>query len=279
MAKTQNRPTRSVEQSSQGRDYLAEISSAAKSRPMSCVVYGPPGIGKTSFGAAVPGCLFLIDDKEDGIGTLKASKLVQADIPVLPPAARWEDVLGMVRQLSQGGHDHKCLVIDTLGGIERLCHEFICRTQFNGEWGDKGFGGYQRGYEVSLSEWRLLLNALDDCRAAGMSVMALAHSVIKPYKNPEGDDYDRFVPDMHHKTWSLSHRWADMVLFLNYYVEVTSDGNRSKGRGGQSRTMYTEYHAAYEAKNRSGLPTEIDMGGSGEEAWGNLKAAITEARS
>jgi len=38
--------------------------------------------------------------------------------------------------------------------------------------------------------------------------------------------------------------------------------------------IYTEHHAAYEAKNRSGLPSEIEMGTSGKEAWENLKTAL-----
>ncbi len=83
---------------------------------------------------------------------------------------------------------------------------------------------------------------------------------------------------MHHKTWSLTHRWADMVLFLNYYVEVDTDGLRAKGKGGQDRVIYTEYHAAFEAKNRSNLPPEIEMGKSGQEAWANFKAAFAAAR-
>ena len=260
------------------RDFLAEVTTDAKPRPMAAIAYGPPGVGKTSFAASIPGRVFLIDDKEDGINTLKAAKLADADIPVLPPVKQWEDVLGVLRQLATAEHGYKALVIDTLGGLERLCHDFVCRNNFNGEWGEKGFAGYGRGYEVALPEWRLMLNALDDCRGRGMSIMALTHSIVKPYKNPEAEDYDRFVPDMHHKTWSLTHRWADMVLFMNYYVEVAKDGLRAKGRGGQDRVMYTEYHAAYEAKNRSGLPSEIEMGDSGKQAWGNLKAALAEAR-
>ena len=260
------------------RDFLAEISTQAKPRPMAAIVYGSPGTGKTSLGAAIPNRVFLIDAKEDGINTLKASRLVDADIPVLPPVDSWEDTLAVLKQLATNEHPYKALVLDTLGGLERLCHDYICRIHFRGDWGEKGFAGYQRGYEVALPEWRLLLNALDDCRDAGMSVMCLTHSVVAPFKNPEGEDYDRFVPDMHRKTWTLTHRWADMVLFLNYYVEVTTDGQRPKGRGGQNRIAYTEYHAAYEAKNRSGLPSEIDMGASGKEAWNNLKSAIEAAR-
>ena len=238
---------------------------------MAAILYGPPGIGKTSFGAAIPGRVFLCDDKEEGIHTLKGAGLVDADIPVLPSASQWTDVLGAVRQLATADHDYKALVIDTIGGLERLCHAHICLEFFRGDWCEKGFAGYQRGYEVALPEWRNLLNALDACRMKGMSILCLTHSLVRPFKNPEGDDFDRYIPDLHHKTWNLTHRWADMVLFANYYIEITEDG---KGRGGQQRLLYTEYHAAYEAKNRSSLPPEVDMGDNGAEAWGNLREAL-----
>ena len=260
------------------RNFLSEITTQTKPRPMAAVAYGLPGVGKSSLGAAIPNRVFLIDAKEDGIKTLKVSRLVDADIPVLPPVSRWEEVLAMLKQLATNEHPYKALVIDTLGGLERLCHDYVCRTHFYGDWGEKGFAGYQRGYEVALPEWRLLLNALDDCRDAGISIMCLTHSIVAPFKNPEGEDYDRFAPDMHRKTWSLTHRWCNMVLFLNYHVEISKDGLRAKGRGGQDRVMYTEHHAAYEAKDRSALPNEIDMGNSGKEAWQNLKAAIAQAR-
>jgi hypothetical protein len=243
------------------------------------VVIGPPGVGKTSLGAAAPGAVFLIDNQEDGISTLKASRLVAANIPVLPPIGSWEDAQDALAALAEGDHNHRTLVIDTLGGFERLCHEFVCRTEFKGIWGEKGFSGYARGYEVSLPPWREFLNRLDRLRSdRGMAIIALAHSLVRPFKNPEGEDYDRYIADMHHKTWSVTHKWADMVLFANYHVEVEKEGGRNKGKGGQLRFLNTEHHAAYDAKNRHGLPPAISMGDSGAEAWSNLITAIKEAR-
>lgn len=274
-AQTGGRLSKSSNQEASVRDYLAEIKTTSVARPSATVMFAPPGLGKTSLGAAIPGRVFLIDDQERGIETLKASGLVDPETPVLPPAGDWQQVLTMLRQLAKQKHDYKALIIDTLGGMERLCHQYVCDTLFAGNWGEKGFASYQRGYDAALPEWRLLLNALDDCRDKGMLIMALTHSVVRPYKNPLGEDFDRYVPDVHHKTWNMTHRWADMVLFGNYHVEVSDSG---KGRGGHDRVMFTEYSAAYEAKNRHGLPREIPMGLSGKEAWKNLRDAIVKAR-
>jgi hypothetical protein len=272
-------PSRSPTQAAPVRDWLAEIQTIAKPKPTAAVIYGPPGVGKSSLGAAAPSPIFLIDSQEDGINTLKASGLAPSGLPVLPPAKTWSDALGMLDALASGEHPHRTLVVDALGGFERLCHEEVCRRDFKGDWGDKGFSSYHKGYEVALADWRQFLFALDRLRSEkGMAVICLAHSVVKAFKNPEGEDYDRFIPDMHHKTWGVTHKWADMVLFCNYYVEAKKDGARVKGRGGQDRFMYTEYHAAFEAKNRHALPPEISMGTSGAEAWANLRDAISQAR-
>lgn len=59
-----------------------------------------------------------------------------------------------------------------------------------------------------------------------MTIFALCHTKVKPFKNPLGPHYDRFQPDMHEKTWGLSHKWADAVLFGNF-----ESGSLSKGFG------------------------------------------------
>jgi hypothetical protein len=244
------------------------------------VAYGPPGVGKTEMAAQLPGCVFLVDDKEDGVNTLKSSgRGVRADVPVFPPVSRWGDVLDVLDQLATADHKHKGLVVDTIGGLERLCHEFVCQREYNGDWGDKGFASYQRGYEVSLGEWRQFLVALDRLRdERQMAILLLAHSKVAPFKNPAGPDYDRYTVDVHHKTWATTHKWADVVLFMNFDVATTKESGRTKGKGGQRRLIYTEYDAAFEAKNRMGLPAEIDMGTCGSEAWSNFTSALKAAK-
>jgi hypothetical protein len=108
-----------------------------------------------------------------------------------------------------------------------------------------------------------------------MSILILGHAKIAPFKNPEGPDYDRYNVDVHHKTWSFTHKWADMVLFANYDVAFGDQNKqKAKAKGGKLRTLHCEHSAAFDAKNRHGLPETIDMGTTGAEAWANLSAAI-----
>ena len=47
----------------------------------------------------------------------------------------------------------------------------------------------------------------------------------------------KLVWDKHAKTWELTHRWADHVLFANFFTTVERDGARPKAFGGQERLL------------------------------------------
>ncbi len=216
---------------------------------------------------------------ETGLTTLIDNKQVP-ETPHFPEAQTFDDLLSQIEWLTTSDHEHKTLVIDALNGGERLCHEKVCARDFNNVWGKNGFTSYMQGYEVALADWRILLNALDRLRETkAMSIIGLCHTKVATFKNPEGADYDRYQPDMHAKTWSLTHKWADFVAFINFETFVEKDGVRAKGSGGQKRIMYTERHAAYDAKNRLGLPPEILLGDSAKESWNTLYNAMKEARN
>lgn len=249
------------------------------------MIHALEGWGKTSFGAQAPAPIFIQSRGETGLETLiDAGQL--ADTPHFPEMPAWGDLLAGIEFLRDEQHEYRTLVVDTVNGCERLCHEHVCHRDFSDDWTDKGFMGYMRGYEVSLADWRKFLNLLDELRAARrMNIILLCHTRVRPFRNPEGPDYDRYAPDMHEKTWSLTHKWADCVLFGNFDVTLTAiQGNtktgvtKGKGTGGQIRLLHTERHAAYDAKNRLGLPAEIEMGDSPAQAWQNYIAAVKAAR-
>ena len=260
---------------------LADVSSSGSGLPNRYILHGVEKIGKTSFAAHAPSPVFLETSGETGLETLIDAGQLKAT-PHFPEIQTWEQLLSVLETLTNEDHQYRTLVIDTLNGAERLCHEFVCQRDFGNDWGERGFAGYQRGFEVSLAEWRRFLAMLDTLRAQrNMSILTLCHTRITPFSNPEGADYDRYSPDMHRKTWGLCHKWADCVLFLNYETFVNEQDSKKKGKASstQSRVLYTERHAAYDAGNRLGLPPEIDMGSSGAEAWQNFINSLKAARN
>ena len=260
---------------------LADIRVGGSGLPSRGVVHGTEGTGKTSFGCAAPKPVFLMTKGETGLETLIDNGQV-AETPHFPEVKTWEELLGAVKLLTVEPHDYRTLVVDTLNGAERLCHEHVCARDFDGRWGKDGFTAYMVGYETSVAEWRRFLAALDRLRAERrMMILTLCHTKVAPYKNPEGPDYDRFTPELHPKTWGLTHKWADYVLFLHFasHVEAARNQTKGKGRGGRRRVLYTMRTAAYDAKNRHGLPDEIDSGDSAADLWNNFAAAMKAART
>ncbi len=273
------RPPRSASPQSPPRNFLAEVRTTGSKLPSRGILHGVEGIGKTTFGAYAPNPIFLMSRGETGLTTLiDAGRL--PEVAHLPELTSWLDVLGAVQSLTLEPHEYRTVILDALGGFERLCHEYICESQFAGDWGERGFASYGKGYDVSVAEWLRLLAALDRLREQRrVGIIMLAHTKVKAFRNPTGADFDRYTVDAHEKTWGVSHKWADFVGFANYYIDTKKDGGRAKGIGGTDRVLYTERTAAWDAKNRHGLPAEIDMGTKPEEAWSNFAAAMRAARS
>lgn len=261
---------------------LADISTKGSGLPNRYILYAVEKWGKTSLGAKFPAPIFLQSRGETGLETLMDAGLLP-ETPHFPEITDWETALGAVRLLRESDHKYKTLVIDTANGLERLCHEHVCAKYYNSDWGPNGFAAYGRGYESAATEWRMLLTDLDALRMdRKMTILLLFHAEIKTFKNPEGSDYDRYRPAAHDKTWNLTHKWADVVLFGNYEATVQGDSSnvnrKGKAFGGQIRLLYTQRTAAYDAGNRLGLPVEIEMGNSVDDAWQNFSKAVKEAR-
>jgi hypothetical protein len=121
---------------------------------------------------------------------------------------------------------------------------------------DVGFG---KGYNAALDRWRDMLSRLDTLRdRRGMNVILLAHSWIKTFRNPEGDDFDRYELKLHAKTSGLIKEWSDAVLFAAYETLTATDkSKRTRGISTGARIVHTERRAAFDAKNRFELPAEL----------------------
>ena len=263
-------------------DLTKVVTQSARRLPNRYGLHAVEHWGKTSFAAQFPGVIVIQAKGETGLETLINEGRLP-EIPHFPEANSWEELMGYCDALLNQEHNYRVVALDTINGIEPLCHEYCCRQDFEGSM--ESFLAYAKGPEAALPYWRELLAKLDRMRVEkGMTVIVLSHTKVKNFKNPEGADYDRFTPDMHEKTWSLTFRWCDAVFFGNFETTLTQVSTPKKGThkgkalGGSHRVLFTERTAAYDAKNRIGLDALVDMGESAEEAFGNFKTALVEAR-
>jgi len=227
-----------------------QIISGRISRPQKVVIYGPEGIGKTTLGAAFPGALLL--DVEQGSGHLDCDRInVEA----------WAEFCETLEALysDRENLNYKTIVIDSADWLEKLATVFICSE--NDVRGIEDFG-YGKGYVYLTEEIIRALALLDQLRNAGLNIVLIGHSTVVKRELPGSQGaFDRYELKCSKRVTALFKEWADAVLFLNYkiIVEEGADG-KTRARGGHDRLLMTEHTAAFDAKNRWGLESEVKVG-------------------
>lgn len=215
------------------------------------VIYGPEGIGKSTFASHFPDPVFI--DTEGSTNSM--------DVARLPKATSWQMILDQVDYIRIHPDICRTLVIDTIDWAESMCVNHICDKHRKSGIEDFGYGN---GYVYVKEELGRFLNRLSDVVEVGVNVVLTAHAQIKKFEQPdEMGAYDRWELKLGKKTQSqtspLIKEWADMLLFANYKVlsvAVDDKGKKRKAQGGE-RVMYTTHHACWDAKNRYGLPDEV----------------------
>lgn len=211
------------------------------------VIYGPEGIGKSTFASQFPDPVFI-----DTEGSTK-----HMDVARFPKPSSWTMLLEEVRQVRDCPSCCKTLVIDTADWAEQLCIDHVCSKAKKDGIEDFGYG---KGYIYAAEEFGRLLNLLEEIIERNIHVVVTAHAKMRKFEQPdEIGSYDRWEMKLTKNVAPLVKEWADMVLFANYktFVVATDDkGTKHKAQGG-SRVMYTSHHPCWDAKNRHNLPLEI----------------------
>lgn len=238
-------------------------------------IHGKPGIGKTSFCAYAPKPIFFIDKLEKGV--LKLRDMKNSPIPQVPvakPFESWDDVHDGLNELRAGDHDFETLIIDSITGLEKLLFQHVADQEFDGKLTKDGFFAFQQGPDTVMTYyWPRFFQLLEEVRESGIDIFIIGHSQITMFNSPTGANYDRWEPVLHKKSWKAIDRIMDNVMFMDYHISLEQVGHKKKPKADQesSRLIRTEPSPAYDAKNRLGLPSTIDMGDSPEEAWTNFE--------
>jgi len=228
--------------------------------PQRILLYGVEGIGKSTFASQAPAPIFI--GSEEGTNEL--------DVERLEEATSWDAAVDQLHYLGSEPHNWNTVVLDTVDVLEILIHAKICKESGKKSIGDFDYG---RGYVAALNEFHLLTNLLDHLRKAkGMGVILLGHARVRRFDNPEGDDYDRYKLTLHEGASDFLRGWSDMVLFANYETFVSAENDRAKAFSSGARVLYTEWRAAFDAKNRHGLPFKLPL------SWDAFAAAMAAPR-
>ncbi len=260
---------------------LGKVNRGRMTTPFKAFIYGIEAVGKTSVAAATPSPIFF--DLEDGTARMDVARYTFHDGAGGYLPRSYQDVLDGIEDLIRTPSPYETLVIDSVSALEPLIWRHILARDSGGKSEMNPSGrqlasiesyGYGKGYQMAMEEGKAFLAALDRLRATrGMNVLLVGHAHVKNFRNPSGEDYDRFTPRLNEKLAGKIIEWADLVGFAMF--EEGALGKEGKGISTGRRLMYFSRKASWDAKSRYALPEYLEIVES--DPWSKIGAAIMYA--
>ena len=214
------------------------------------IVYGPPGSGKTTYGASADRALIV--DCENGTAHVQCHRT--------PYLATWPQIEPWLDGLATGGHDYQTVVIDSIDWLLRRIEEHVAGVDGTPtgmkQTLNRSHGGYGNGRQVLKNYvYQYLLPVLDRLVNAGVAVLLLAHSARRSITTIDGIELEKSAPEIHPDLANTMIEWSDFVGAIRL--------------GGQDRELVLYETPQLVAKNRYGITETIPL------SWPALVAAIS----
>lgn len=236
-----------------GGGFLGMIMKGRQHLPRRVVLYGPDGVGKTTWASMSPKPIIV--QTEDGAADI--------DVDAFPVADSFESFMEFLSSLRTERHEYKTVIIDSLDWLERLIWARVCEDE-NVDTIDKI--GYAKGYGYATRYWGFVFDMLNSLRAGlGMMIICIAHAKIEKFESPDTDNFDRYSPNLHKTICPVWREWADEVFFARFVVDTVKEDKGfnqkvTKGIGSGERVIHTTERPGYVAKTRlQGAPETLPM--------------------
>lgn len=240
---------------------LADVRRVTATKPMRSVIYGPPGVGKSSLASEFTGVIFLQTEDGESTGTEFDTFGLMQD---------WDSCIEALGSLASEQHDYRHICVDSLDKLEPLMWAHYCERNKLNSVEDAGYG---RGYVELDGYWNRFFRGLNYLRnELGMGVILIGHSHVVNAPNPTGVEYPRWDIALHKRANAIVTRSVDAILMLDYdngtYEQKGKGGAKAtKSTGSTLRYIYCQGSPARNAKNRFGMPERVRYDrGQGYEA-------------
>lgn len=217
--------------------------------PVRAVIYGAEGVGKSTLASHFPDPLFI--DIEDGTKELDVARIDKPE--------NWRMLLDELDYIALNPDLCKTVIIDTADRAEQLLTAALL-LEGGVDSIEKYGGGYGKGYTALAERFtKDLLFRLDTLIANGINCVLLAHAIMRKFEAPDEPPYDRWELKVSKKVAPLLKEWSDLLLFCNYKAMIVEENGKNKAKGSGKRVMYANHKPTYDAKNRYGLPDEMEL--------------------
>jgi hypothetical protein len=215
------------------------ITRGKQKRPFFVMLYGQPGVGKTTFASAIPNAVFF--DLERGTDFL--------DVARIQPLESISDTLG---QLFEESESFDTLIIDSLTSLEKAHQVEVCAAQ---GWSTVEALDYGRSKKIWREKFIALIKSLEQFRESGKNIVLIAHSRVKEVVDAvHQQSYDRLEFDCDKELTASILASLDGCFLLKHKTVIKDD----KALGNGSRVLLTQDKPQYIAKSRWDLPETIN---------------------
>lgn len=235
---------------------LANLRTGGGNKPPIMIIYGTPGIGKTTLAAQCGSPIFV--QTEDGLTSPSL-----ASVPTFGVMQSYEQVLEALSVIYENAESQgwRTIVIDSLSKLDPLLEDCVCRENGFKRLGDVAFG---KGYEPYREKWRELMSIMLAMRNdKGLAVVLLDHVRIATMNPPDSDSYKKYYPALSDRVAPLLTADADAVLFATYPITTISTDagfNKKLTRAiADKPRLYCQERGPHVAKNRYQMPEFIPM--------------------
>lgn len=204
------------------------------------IVYGLPGVGKTTLASKIKNSLIIdIEGGASFLNTPRTETIKSED----------EFYADLVELWKKPTREFDCIIIDTADWLMRLITEKVAGIDKNNltETLNRSNGGYGNGKQVLENNVRTkLLPMLAAMSKKGYSICLLAHADQKNMLDSDGTNIKQITPKIDQNTLSAFTEWCDAI----YYLKKGVDG---------TRYLQLDSDDVALAKNRMGLRGELNM--------------------